>query len=269
MATTDSQFSAAIAQFYDRYFGRALFGPYAEDIARRLADLSSGALLEIAAGTGIVTAVLARSLPAAVEITATDLNQAMLDFAAAKPGLDRVRWQQADAVALPFADASFEAVVCQFGAMFFPDRRRAYAEVLRTLRPGGRYIFNVWDSLARNPVADIIHRSLACLYPVRPPSFIARVPFGYHDGDIIRADLEAAGFRGCAIEPTATEWCASSIRDSAVAFCQGSPLRSEIEAVDPAGPARATAAAAAAVLAYFGDGPPAFPMQALVVEATR
>jgi ubiquinone/menaquinone biosynthesis C-methylase UbiE len=246
-----------------------LFGPYAEDIARRLAGLSTGAILEVAAGTGIVTAVLAQTLPAAVAITATDLNQPMLDFAATKPGLDRVTWQQADAMRLPFPDASFDAVVCQFGVMFFPDRRLAHVEVRRVLKTGGRYIFNVWDSLAHNPVAEIVHRTVADLYPVRPPGFISRTPFGYHDANVIVAELRAAGFETCVINTVATTWSASSPRDPAVAFCQGSPLRAEIEAADSDGPTRATDAATAAIVAHLGGRPPAFPMQALVIEATK
>jgi SAM-dependent methyltransferase len=269
MANTDAAFSGAIAQFYDRHFGPPLFGPYAEDIARRLAGLSSGAVLEVAAGTGIVTTVLAQTLPAAVAITATDLNQPMLDFAATKPGLDRVIWQQADAMDLPFPDASFDAVVCQFGVMFFPDRPHAHAEARRVLKPGGRYIFNVWDSLEHNTVAEIVHRTVADLYPARPPGFVGRTPFGYHDADVITGDLKAAGFETCAIHTVATTWSPSSPRDPAIAFCQGSPLRAEIEAADSDGPTRATEAATAAIVAHLGGRAPAFPMQALVIEATK
>jgi len=221
LANTDTTFSGAIAQFYDRYFGPPLFGPYGEDIARRLKGLSSGALLEVAAGTGIVTAVLARALPAGVTIIATDLNQPMLDFAATKPGLDRVTWQQADAVALPFPDASFDVVVCQFGVMFFPDRPGAHGEARRVLKPGGRYIFNVWDKLAHNPVFEVVHRAVADLYPARPPGFIARTPCGYNDEVVIREDLSRGGFEACTIETVETTWSPSSPRDSCYRFLSG------------------------------------------------
>ena len=141
MVNTDTAFSGAIAQFYDRHFGPPLFGPYAEDIAARLASLSSGALLEVAAGTGIVTSVLAQSLPAAVAIAATDLNQPMLDFAATKAGLDRVIWQQADAMDLPFPDASFDTAVVTFALCSVPDEQAALSEITRVLAPGGRLLF--------------------------------------------------------------------------------------------------------------------------------
>lgn len=267
MANADAVFSGAIPRIYERHFGPPLFGPYAADIARRLGGVSSGTLLEVAAGTGIVTTALARTMPAAVCITATDLNQPMLDLAVTKPGLERVTWQQADVMSLPFADAAFDVAVCQFGVMFFPDRPRAHAEVRRVLKPGGRYIFNVWDSLSHNPVFEIVQRAVADLYPERPPGFIGRTPFGYHDTDVIRRDLRVAGFGDCLIETMAAIWHASSPRDPAVALCQGSPMAVEIAAVDAAGPGRAIDAAAAAIVARYGDAPPSFPTQALVIEA--
>lgn len=268
MANADATFSSAIAQFYDRYFGHGLFGPYAEDIARR-ADLTSGTLLEVAAGTGIVTSVLARSLPAEVSIMATDLNQPMLDFAATKEGMKRVMWRQTDATALPFPDGSFDMVVCQFGVMFYPDRERGHAEAYRVLKPDGRYIFNVWDSVARNPIFALVHETAANLYPHRPPGFIARTPCGYHDEATILRDVRNAGFAEARIEAVNATWSAASHSDPAMAFCQGSPLRAEIEAADPDGPERATAAVAEAIAAHIGDGSPDFPTCALVIEAKR
>ena len=269
MSNSDAAFSGAIAQFYDRYFGHALFGPYGEDIARRAASLSSGTLLEIAAGTGIATAVLARSLPVEVAIVATDLNQPMLDHAATKPGMDRVTWQQANAMALPFADASFDMVVCQFGVMFYPDRRLAHAEAHRVLKPGGRYVFNVWDQLARNAIFAVVHEAVADLYPAKPPGFIARTPCGYYQEASIREDLRHGGFTDCDIEVVEATWSASSHRDPAIALCQGSPLRAEIEAADPDGTHRATEAAAEAIAAHLDGRSPNFLTRALLVEAVK
>ena len=153
MQSGDTVFAGSIPEIYDRYLGPALFDPYAADLARRVADITSGALLETAAGTGRVTRVLARALPDAVSIVATDLNQAMLDFAVAQPGGDRVSWRQADALALPFEDAGLDAVLCQFGAMFFPDKVAAYREALRVLKPAGRFLFNIWDMIEANTFA--------------------------------------------------------------------------------------------------------------------
>lgn len=265
--TVDTGFTGSIPEIYDRCLGAAMFGPHAAVVARRLAGLGEGAVLEVAAGTGLATAALLEALPPAVAVTATDLNQAMLDCAARKPALARVAFRQADAQALPFPNASFEAVVCQFGAMFFPDRRRAHAEARRVLKPGGRYLLSLWDRLALNPVAELVQATVAALWPADPPGFIGRAPFGHHDPEVLRADLAAAGFRDIRIETVPATWRSASAREAAKGYCQGSPLRAELEARDPDGPARATEAAARAIAARHGEGPVATPIQALVAEA--
>jgi ubiquinone/menaquinone biosynthesis C-methylase UbiE len=268
MASKDAAFTGSIPALYDRHLGGLLFQPYAEDLARRLVDLRTGSVLETAAGTGIVTQALARTLPDAVAITATDLNQPMVDFASAKPGMARVTWRQADALQLPFTDASFDAVVCQFGVMFFPDRVAGYREARRVLKRGGRFVAAVWDELARSPIAHAVHDAVARRYAADPPQFLARTPYGYHDPARIRGDLAAAGFASIAIEVVTLPSRAASARDPAIGFCQGSPLRAEIEARDAGGLAATTDDAAAAVAARFGAGPIEAPMQAHVIVAS-
>ena len=257
----DSQFTGSIPALYDRCLGPMLFRPYAQDIAARAAALGPGRILETAAGTGIVTEALAGALPEA-EIVATDLNQAMLDIAAARGLPARVRLQPADAQALPFPDGGFDLVVSQFGAMFFPDRVGAYREARRVLRPGGRFLFNVWDSLAHNPVSALLGDSVAALFPDDPPSFFRRVPFGYHDTAQIEADLRAAGFADIAIE-TVSMTSRVDARAAAIGLCQGSPMGTEIEARggDPA----AVADTATAALAALDDTE--MPMSAHVISA--
>jgi SAM-dependent methyltransferase len=259
MTATDAVFAGSIPALYDHYLGPLLFAPYAADIAARAAALAPERILETAAGTGIVTAALAAALPEA-EITATDLNQAMLDVAAgALTGID---FRQADAQALPFADAAFDLVVCQFGVMFFPDRIAAFAEARRVLRPGGAFLFNAWDRLERNPVTAAIGDALAKRFPDDPPGFYARVPFGYHDPARIAGDLRAAGFTGIAIETLALTSRVDA-RAAATGLCQGTPLRAEIEARGDL--AEATAAAMAALAPFDGKDTP---MSAHVVRAS-
>ena len=200
MAGSDSNFSGSIPQLYDRYGAPLLFGPYAADMVRRLAGMTEGRLLETAAGTGILTQALSTGLRNGIEIVATDLNQPMLDHAATKTDMGRVRFQQADALALPFADRAFDAVVCQFGIMFFPDRVAGMREARRVLKPGGRFLFSVWGRLADNPVMAEAVAGVARRYPAHPSWFMERVPCGYHDVDRIRADLRAAGFADASIE---------------------------------------------------------------------
>ena len=228
-------------------------------------------MLEIAAGTGVVTRQLAALLPAAVPIIASDLNQAMLDQAAVVGTLRPVQWRQADAQQLPFADRSFDAVVCQFGAMFFPDKARAFAEVRRVLRPGGVFIFNVWDSLADNEFADTVCAALASRFPDNPPRFMATLPHGYYDRRLIAQDLQGGGFAASPQVTTLIERSrAASARDVALALCQGTPERSEIESRDPQGLAAATDAAAAALRQRYGEGAVEGKIQAqiFVVKAT-
>ena len=170
---------------------------------------------------------------------------------------------------LPFGDAAFDAVICQFGVMFFPDRPRAHAEVHRVLKPGGRYLFNTWDEIGANPASQIVDRTVAALYPASPPSFLSRTPWGYNDQATIRADVRAGGFADCSVEVVAAHWNVASARDAARALCHGTPLRAEIEACDADGLQRATEAAADALAARFGDGTVAFPTRSLLVEARR
>jgi SAM-dependent methyltransferase len=258
---TDAIFAGSIPALYDRCLGPLLFVPYARDLAARAAALRPRRILETAAGTGIVTEALAEALPDAA-ITATDLNQAMLDVAASRGLPATIRFQAADALALPFPDGSFDLIVCQFGAMFFPDRVTAYGEARRVLAPGGRFLFSVWDSLAHNPVSELLGDTVASLFPDDPPSFYRRVPFGYHDTARIEADLRAAGFADIAIE-TVSLTSRVDARAAATGLCQGSPMGAEIEA--RGGDLAAVAAAATAALAPY-DGKE-MPMSAHVVRA--
>ena len=252
---SDKLFSDAIAKFYETYLVPLIFEPYAVDLANRLASMSSTRILEIAAGTGVVTRCLASVLPESASIVATDLNQPMLDYAAALGTNRPVEWRQADAMQLPFRDGTFDTVVCQFGAMFFPDRPKAYAEARRVLKPGGVFIFNVWDRIEENEFADTVTTSLASLFPDDPPRFLARTPHGYYDGPTIRRDLANAGFVATPqIDVLAARSRARSFRDPAIAYCQGTPLRNEIEARDASRLEEATDVAAEAIARQFGRG---------------
>lgn len=251
MASPDAVFAGSIPEYYDRCLGPFLFEPYAADLAARAAALRPGRILETAAGTGIVTAALAAVLPAA-EIVATDLNPDMLRVAAAKLGIERVTFAPADAQSLPFADGAFDLVVCQFGAMFFPDRAAAYREAHRVLAPGGVFLFNVWDRLDSNPASQAVADAVAELFPDDPPSFLNRVPFGYNDKDAIEADLRSAGFTEVKSETVARR-SRGAAGDVAPGLCQGSPLRAEIEARAPDRLDEASEAALAALVRLHGD----------------
>ena len=266
MNDRDRVFSGSVAEIYERSMAPMLFEPYAADLAGRLGPGASRHVLEIGAGTGVLTRALVEALPRETAITAIDLNQGMLDRAAAAGNGGRVEWRRADAANLPYPDHSFDTVVSQFTAMFFPDKPRVFAEVRRVLRPGGRFIFNVWDRLADNEFADVVDAAVASLFPKDPPHFMARTPHGYYDPAAIAADLRTAGFGDPPrIDTLALPSRAGSARLAAEGFCQGTPLRSEIEARDPGGLEAATTAAAAALAARFGSGAIQGRMQAHVI----
>ena len=270
MVTTDKLFAGSIPEIYDRLLVPLIFEPYARDLAARLAAVEPRDVLETAAGTGVLTRAIASRLPAQARIVATDLNQPMLDHAAARqPDDDRIAWRQADALALPFEDQTFDIVACQFGAMFFPDKVRGYGEARRVLKPGGSFFFNVWDEISTNEFADVVTEALAAVFPHDPPRFMARIPHGYHDVDQVRAELAAAGFAAIAVETVDDVSKASSARDPAIAYCQGTPLRNEIEARDASRLEEATQASADALARRFGSGPVEGRIRAHVITAMR
>jgi ubiquinone/menaquinone biosynthesis C-methylase UbiE len=269
MAQSDTVFSGSIAQLYDQKLGKLLFTPFALDLAERLRSRSVDAVLETAAGTGLLTVELVRCLGLPARIVATDLNQPMLDHAATKAGLEHVQWQRVDAQNLPFDDASFGAVTCQFGVMFFPDRIGAYREAWRVLRPGGYFLFNAWGALAVNPVMAAAVEGVAQRYPAQKSWFLDRTPCGYHDEDLIAADLRAAGFAEIRIETVKLAGHLDSALDAAIGLCQGTPMRSEIEALEATGLEPATRDAAAAIARHCGQGPVSTPLQALVIETRK
>jgi SAM-dependent methyltransferase len=268
MANGDTDFAASIADLYDAILGPFMFEPFAREMAGRLSGLD-GDVLEVAAGTGILTRELDRALDPEARIIATDLNAPMLEVAARTPSSQRIAWRQADALALPFADESFDAVVCQFGIMFYPDERAGHAEAARVLRPGGRYLTSVWDSLASNPVAETVHQAAAAYFPDDPPDFFARTPHGRHDVGPLRANLGAAGFRNISIDTVTLAAGRLTAEELARGYCQGTPLRHEILQRDAGSLGPVTEAVERALRARFGDGVVETTIQAHVATARQ
>ena len=255
MSATDKVFTGSVPKIYDTYLVPLIFEPYAADLVKRLSSRPLSRVLEVAAGTGVVTRAMASILPKNVSIVATDLNQAMLDQASVVVTDRAIEWRQADAMQLPFQGESFDAVVCQFGVMFFPDKSKAFAEARRVLRPEGVFIFNVWDRIVENEFADTVTSALQSVFPNDPPRFLARTPHGYHDHRSIERDLANGGFTvSPRIDTVAARSRATSPRIPAIAYCQGTPLRNEIETRDASRLGEATDIAAQAVAKRFGPG---------------
>lgn len=262
-----TQFVGSIPQKYDEHLGPLFFDFYAGDLARRVEAPPEGRVLEITCGTGITTEQLRSRLPHTVPILATDLNDAMLDHARDQRGsLPNVRFEQADAMELPFADGSFDAVVSQFGLMFLPDKVQGMREARRVLRPDGAFTFNVWASAARNPVAKLAHQTIAKFFPKDPPSFLT-VPFGYHRPRQITADLTAAGFTRIALEAVTHQVERPAARHVAIGLVEGNPGIHEINERASAPAEQIIDAVAEALRQAYGDAPMRTSLEALVITA--
>ncbi|WP_328303425.1 class I SAM-dependent methyltransferase [Streptomyces sp. NBC_00435] len=244
---------------YEQYLVPVVFRPFAEDLAARAAALRPRRVLELAAGTGVLTSLLLAAAPS-VEVTATDLNEAMVAFGASRaPG---AVWQLADAQRLPFPDGGFDLVVCQFGVMFFPDRVAAFTEARRVLAPGGRFLFNTWGPLGTHAFGAALQAGLERAFPVDPPRFLPTVPHGYCDPTVVAADLTAAGFTVEAEQEVTLEGRAASAADVALGFLTGTPVRAAVEERGDGPAVRATVIGE--MTARLGAGPVAAPMTAYV-----
>ena len=258
----DRLWVGSMPEAYDRWLAPSVFRPFAQDLARRASRLAPRRVLEIAAGTGVLTNELITALPAA-DVTATDLNAAMVEFGSRQtPGAE---WRKADALNLPFADGRFDLVACQFGVMFFPDKPAAFAEVRRVLAPGGALLFTTWGDVGTHGFAAALVAGIERAYPDDPPTFVATVPHGYFDLDQVIADLFAGGLGDLSTEVVTLDGQADSAADVAAGFCAGTPLRMEMAA---RGDLEAgTMVVAAEMTARLGGGPVTAPMTAYVVEA--
>lgn len=269
MSGRPADFSGDIPRHYDSGLGPFIFAGYAVDIARRAASGLPSRVLETACGTGIVTRALRDALPIGAHLTATDLNPGMLDVARAKfRPVEPVAFQPADATALPFSDAAFDAVICQFGVMFFPDKAASYREVHRLLVPGGRYCFSVWDSHRYNAFGRIAHEIIGGFFPADPPNFY-QLPFGYYQIDPIKESLIAAGFGGIEVSVVRLQPTVTDFSTLARGLVFGNPVIDQIRQRGGAEAGAIQEAVAAALRSEFGDEPSVMPIQAIVCEAQR
>ncbi len=266
MADFASSASNNIPAHYDSGMGPVIFTPYAQDLVRRLPQKPGLKVLEVAAGTGRVTREMARNLPSDDTIVATDLSMTMLEVAKESLRDSRVTWQVADALDLPFDDSSFDVVVAQFGAMFYPDKVKGHREARRVLKPGGKYFFSVWCPLSENPWASEVHAAMGELFPENQPMFFM-IPFSYGDQSLLRSHLEAAGFESVQITPVEMELRAARAKDLAVGAVEGSSLAASLEERGMTDLGTATDAVTARFVRAFGDNPMVTTMKAFVINS--
>ena len=269
MAEQHAAFVGRVPANYDRYLGPLLFHPYADDLAARLPVTRGTRVLEVACGTGIVTERLVRRLAGQGTLVATDLNDAMIAHARTRIPADRaLEWRQADGTRLPFPDRAFDVVVCEFGLMFFPDKVVGVREAFRVLRPGGTYLFNVWDARERNAATQIAHDTIGAFFPDDPPQFY-QVPFNLHDTAVVRSLLGAAGFTDVASETVDKVGTSPSAADAATGLVEGNPVIGAIMERRPEALPDIKAAVARNVAAELGDHPVRTPLRAHVFTARR
>lgn len=269
MSEQSAAFVGSVPEHYDAGLGPHIFQDFAVDLAKRAAALAPSEILELAAGTGISSRALRDVLPPSAALTVTDLNGPMLDLARRKFAPEEaVEFRVADAMDLPFADGQFDLIVCQFGVMFYPDKQSAYREAFRTLKPGGKFLFNTWGTMQANPFSEITHEAVTRFFPADPPTFYL-VPFGYHDRKLIEADLFAAGFTGITCDVVRLN---KQVRDWSLfarGLIFGNPIIVEIGNNPGADANDVMNAVAEALRDRFGGEPATMPLEAMVFTAMR
>ena len=267
MSDRNVEFQGSIPEVYDEYLGPIIFEGYAADLAGRVSVGEGGRVLELASGTGISARRLRDALPSSASLVATDLNEPMLEVAQKKfaPG-ENVEFQPADATTLPFGDNEFDAVTCQFGVMFFPDKAEAFSEVARVLKPGGTFVFNVWDAMEHNPLAANAAKRILKFFPDGVDNFYD-VPFGFHDQSVIAPLLEAAGFTDLSFETCPREAIGKTAKDAAFGFVKGNPMILHIRDNPDLDEDQIVDAVAATLREIGGDNPVRTTMQAVVITA--
>lgn len=267
--TNQAQFVGDIPHHYDTGLGPILFADHAAWIADRVAAGKPSSVLETAAGTGIVSRRLRDVLPADAHLTVTDLNPPMLALARSKfRDGEAVTIEPADAMALPYPDGSFDAVVCQFGLMFFPDKPASLREVHRVLAPGGRYFVSVWDSHRRNPFARIVDEVVRETFPLDPPQFY-KVPFSCHEVDPIREALSDAGFRDIAIDVVTIDKTVPEVAAFARGLVFGNPLIDQIRTRGSVDAEAVFNALVERLHAAFGSDPAHMQLQTIMYAARK
>lgn len=269
MAERDAAFVGSIPEKYDRYLGPLFFHDYADEMAARLPVRPGVRVLETACGTGIVTERLLGRLAGTGHLVATDLNEPMLGYAAGRIApREGLEWRQADATRLPFEDRSFDALVCQFGFMFFPDKPAGAREAYRVLKPGGRVLVSVWDRLEDNPTPRITHETVAAFFPSDPPKFYA-LPFSLHDPTVVRVFLEGAGFEDVQWQRLDRVGTSPSAAQAVIGLIEGNPIYDAIMERRPAALDDIKAAVAKNLVAALGYNPLRAPLRAIFFSARR
>ena len=261
-------FAGSIPYNYETYLGPIFFEPYAVDLVERIRENNDESILELACGTGRVTKHLIKLLLAHGTLTATDLNDGMLQIAKQSISDSRIQWLVADAHTLPFADLQFDLVVCQFGVMFFGDKPKAFSEVLRVLKPNGQFVFNTWHDVPHNALANLTEKALQEIFPRDAPSFFMQGPHSFYDTDVIKQLLADAGFVQIKIEKVKKTSVASTHENAVEGILHGTPLNNYLKERSEEDK-EVQQRLRKLLVEQFGEKNLELPMEAFICEATK
>lgn len=269
MAEKLTEFVGDIPSHYDNGLGPYIFVDYAADIARRAARLKPAAVLELAAGTGIVSKALRAQLDRDIHLKVTDLNGPMLEIARSKLGdVPNTDFAVADAMQLEFPDDHFDLIVCQFGVMFFPDKQASMREARRVLKSGGSYLFNTWGALEDNPFAALMIDITNRIFPDDPPVFY-KIPFSYPGPSEVCQDLLQSGFDQVDHEVVDLDKAVDSWRQFATGLVFGNPSITELEERGTMSAEDVLVLVERELRARFGPEPASMPLKATVFHAYK
>jgi SAM-dependent methyltransferase len=191
MATT-LQISGSAADIYEQHMVPAIFARWAPDLVQAAGVQPAERVLDVACGTGAVTRLLAEQVGPAGNVTGLDITPGMLAAARLAAPSQRIEWLEGSAVKMPLPDGTFDAVVCQQGLQFFPDKPAALSEMRRVLKRGGRLALSCWRSVEHTPGYLVLEQALARRVG---PEKAALPPFSLGDAGAIRGLVVGAGFR--------------------------------------------------------------------------
>lgn len=260
-------FNGSIPQHYEDYLTAFLFDGFAKDIVKRVKASNTENVLELASGTGAVTQLLSQYLPATTSITATDLENGMLNLARKKLGASNITWATVDMTDIPYGDNAFDTIVCQFGVMLVPDKLKALQEMYRVLKPGGQLLFNVWGDIHANQIWDIGGKLIESFLGANPilqdPG-----PFSLSEKNTLQL-LQKAGFINSTAKVVNQIGSIETAAMAAKGFIEGLPVVVAIIKKDPSLLPKIQEALEIELANKLGDHPLKSTLQAFVFEASK
>jgi ubiquinone/menaquinone biosynthesis C-methylase UbiE len=259
------ELSGTRGEIYEKHMVPAIFGLWAPDLVDSARVRPGERVLDVACGTGVVTRVIAERVGPGGRVVGLDSNPDMLAAARTAPSQSNIDWLVENAMSMSLLDQAFDAVVCQQGFQFFPDKVAALQEMRRVLVPGGRLALSVWRSVDQSPAFRILRDHLARRLG---PEKAALRPFGLPDGQAIGAMISSAGFRDVKVRAEVKISRFQSPQHMVLSIAGGAPTM--FGALVEQGPDEIEAVAleiAEATRTYFDDEGWAAPMASNIITA--